>query len=195
MSRATRWMLLSVTCAVMLGDAPRAQTPAPGTEAALLAEMAQRPQDLAPYLELSRLYAEQRRFDDAERMLNRAIAVLQVQKAVAAMPGAATTQIPPEAGGAPIRVGGNVAVPPRIRYVEPLYPDAARAAGTQGVVYLEATIGADGSVTSVQTLRSAHPDLTTAAEDAVRQWRYAPTLLNGVAVPVIMTVTVNFKLG
>ena len=48
MSRAYRWMLLSVICAVMLGAAPRAQTAAPRTEAALLAEMAQRPQDLAP---------------------------------------------------------------------------------------------------------------------------------------------------
>ena len=194
MRRAIRWTLMTVTCAVLLAGAPRAQTPEPRTEAVLLAEIAQRPQDLPAYLELSRLYAEQRRFDDAEKMLHRAIAVLQVQKAVAAMP-AATTAIPPEAGGVPIRVGGNVAVPLRIRYVEPEYPDAARAAGTQGVVYIEAVIGADGSVTSVQTLRSAHPDLTGAAEQAVRQWRYTPTLLNGVAVPVIMTVTVNFKLG
>lgn len=58
---------------------------------------------------------------------------------------------------------------------------------------LEATIGPTGAVTDVIVLRSV-PLLDEAAVDAVRQWQYTPTLLNGVPVPVIMTVTVNFSL-
>ena len=63
----------------------------------------------------------------------------------------------------------------------------------QGVVILEATIGPTGTVTDVNVLRSV-PLLDEAAVAAVRQWQYTPTLLNGVPVPVIMTVTVNFSL-
>jgi protein TonB len=63
----------------------------------------------------------------------------------------------------------------------------------EGVVILEAIIGADGRVQEVRVLRSK-PLLDQAAIDAVRQWLFTPTLLNGVPVPVIMTVTVNFAL-
>ena len=63
----------------------------------------------------------------------------------------------------------------------------------QGVVILEATIGTDGHVTDVKILRSI-PLLDAAALDAVKQWEYTPTTLNGQPVPVIMTVTVNFTL-
>jgi protein TonB len=63
-----------------------------------------------------------------------------------------------------------------------------------GVVILEAVIGASGNVTDVKILRSV-PLLDDAAIAAVRQWVYTPTLLNGVAIPVIMTVTVNFTMG
>jgi periplasmic protein TonB len=63
----------------------------------------------------------------------------------------------------------------------------------QGVVIMEATLGTDGKVTDVKVLRSI-PLLDQAAIDAVRQWEYTPTLLNGVAVPVRMSVTVNFTL-
>jgi protein TonB len=64
----------------------------------------------------------------------------------------------------------------------------------QGVVILECTVGTDGKVTDVRVLRGI-PLLTEAAMDAVRQWVYEPTVLNGIPVPVIMTVTVNFKLS
>ena len=77
--------------------------------------------------------------------------------------------------------------------VDPRYPPVAQAARVQGVVILEAVIGPDGRVTDVKVLRSV-PLLDEAAIEAVRQWTYTPTLLNGVAVPVIMTVTVNFQL-
>jgi protein TonB len=62
-------------------------------------------------------------------------------------------------------------------------------------VILECTIGPDGSIVDVRPIRGASPELIEAAIDAVRQWRYTPTLVDGVAVPVIMTVTVNFKLS
>ena len=92
----------------------------------------------------------------------------------------------------PVRVGGNIRVPTRIQFVEPAYPPTARAAGVQGVVILELVIGTDGAVSNARVLRSI-PQLDQAALDAVRQWRYEPTLLNGVPVPVIMTATVNFS--
>jgi protein TonB len=67
-------------------------------------------------------------------------------------------------------------------------------ARVQGVVILECTISPQGKVVAVKTVRGV-PMLDEAAIQAVRQWEYTPTLLNGVPVPVIMTVTVNFKLS
>jgi len=92
-----------------------------------------------------------------------------------------------------VRVGGNVTAPTQIRKVNPVYPEEARTAGVQGVVILEATISEHGRVDSVRVLRSI-PLLDQAAVDAVRQWEYTPTLLNGVPVSVIMTTTVLFTL-
>jgi protein TonB len=74
-----------------------------------------------------------------------------------------------------------------------VYPPVAQAARVQGVVILEAVIGPSGRVTDVKVLRSV-PLLDDAAIEAVRQWVYTPTLLNGVPIPVIMTVTVNFTM-
>ncbi len=96
-------------------------------------------------------------------------------------------------GMAPVRVGGHIKVPTKVRDVRPVYPPEAQTAGIQGVIILEATIGVDGRVSDAKVLRSI-PLLDEPAKDAVRQWEFAPTLLNGVPVPVIMTVTVNFAL-
>jgi protein TonB len=96
----------------------------------------------------------------------------------------------PRVDGA-IRVGGGIRAPKKIRDVLPVYPDDARQARIQGVVILEITVAADGSVADARVLRSISL-LDAAAVAAARQWQYEPTLLNGVAVPVIMTVTVNF---
>ncbi|HVH28152.1 MAG TPA: energy transducer TonB, partial [Vicinamibacterales bacterium] len=93
----------------------------------------------------------------------------------------------------PVRVGGQIKAPVRVKNVNPVYPPIAQSARVQGVVIIEATIGPDGRVTDTKVLRSI-PLLDQAAVDAVRQWTYTPTLLNGVPVPVIMTVTVNFTL-
>jgi protein TonB len=93
----------------------------------------------------------------------------------------------------PLRVGGRIQPPERTYGVAPVYPPIALAARREGTVILEATIDADGSVRGVRVLRSV-PLLDDAAMDAVRQWRFTPTRLNGDPVPVVMTVTVTFSL-
>jgi protein TonB len=93
-----------------------------------------------------------------------------------------------------VRVGGQIKEPKKLKNVPPAYPDIARQARVQGVVILECTISPQGKVTEVKVLRGI-PLLDQAAVDAVKQWVYTPTLLNGVPVPVIMTVTVNFRLN
>ena len=97
------------------------------------------------------------------------------------------------AGPSPVRIGGGIPPPQRIKNVNPVYPVDAQNDRVQGVVIIEATIGVDGKVIAAQVLRSI-PRLDAAALDAVRQWEYTPTMLNGAPVPVIMTVTVNFYL-
>jgi protein TonB len=93
-----------------------------------------------------------------------------------------------------VRVGGQIKEPKKVKDVKPAYPDIAKQARVQGMVILECTISPQGKVTDVKVLRGL-PLLDAAAEEAVKQWIYTPTLLNGVPVPVIMTVTVNFKLS
>jgi len=93
----------------------------------------------------------------------------------------------------PLRVGGAIQPPQKTRYVMPVYPALARAAGKEGTVVLEAVIDEQGRVNHVKVLRSI-PLLDQAAVDAVRQWEFTPTLLNGQPVTVVMTVTVTFSL-
>jgi protein TonB len=93
----------------------------------------------------------------------------------------------------PIRPGGKVKEPARIGYVAPVYPQLAISARVAGTVIIEAIIGTDGLVRDARVIRSI-PLLDAAALAAVKQWRYTPTLLNGVPVPVVMTVTVHFTL-
>jgi protein TonB len=101
--------------------------------------------------------------------------------------------LPPPASSAPVRPGGHVKQPERLQYIAPLYPAIAQAARVQGTVILEAIIDAEGRIDNLRVLRSI-PLLDQAAIDAVRQWRYSPTLLNNTPVSVIMTVTVTFNL-
>ena len=91
----------------------------------------------------------------------------------------------------PVRVGGNIRAPQKIKHVDGVLPGAARQAGVFGMVILEIIIGTDGTVQSAKVLRSI-PMLDQAAIDAVKQWLYQPTHLNGTPVPVILTATVNF---
>ena len=101
----------------------------------------------------------------------------------------------PRASSQPVRVGGNVRAPRKVKDVKPVYPESMREAGLTGLVPVEAIIGRDGIVSSVRVLSAqVHPDFAIAAVDAVRQWRFTPTLLNGMAVEVVMTVSVRFDL-
>jgi len=105
----------------------------------------------------------------------------------------ADTEAREKAKAAAVRVGGKIRPPKKIKDVQPVYPDVAKTARVAGMVIVEATIGADGKVIGAKVLRSV-PMLDQAALDAVKQWEYSPTRLNGKPVPVKITVTVNFKL-
>jgi protein TonB len=105
---------------------------------------------------------------------------------------AGTASAPPVVAE-PLRPGGQIKVPVKVYDVAPIYPPFAIRARLSGDVKVEATIDVDGRVTDAKVVRSV-PGLDQAALDAVRQWRYRPTLLNGVPVAIIMTVTVTFSL-
>ena len=92
-----------------------------------------------------------------------------------------------------LRVGGAIRAPRKLVDVPPVYPEAARAAGIEGVVILDIVVGEGGSVIEVRVVRSI-PELDQAAIDAVSRWQYEPTLLNGEPVEIEMTVTINFML-
>jgi len=81
----------------------------------------------------------------------------------------------------------------KLRNVNPVYPQDALDAKVQGVVIMEARIERDGTVSRARVLKSI-PMLDDAAIEAVRQWEFTPTLMNGAPVPIMMTVTVNFTL-
>ncbi|MGO4885316.1 MAG: TonB family protein [Bryobacteraceae bacterium] len=106
--------------------------------------------------------------------------------------------LPPDAasGGpsARIRVGGNVQQAKLVTKVTPVYPVAAKEQRIEGVVKLQAIIGKDGSVENLEVL-SGDPLLAAAAMEAVRQWKYQTTLLNGDPVEVVTEVNVNFTLA
>jgi TonB family protein len=93
-----------------------------------------------------------------------------------------------------IRVGGNVQNVNLLRRVQPMYPPLAKQARIQGVVHLTTVIGRDGAVQNLEVI-SGHPLLIPAALEAVKQWVYKPTLLNGAPVEVITQVDVNFSLS
>jgi periplasmic protein TonB len=100
----------------------------------------------------------------------------------------------PATQSAPIRVTSTVQMAKLIRKVMPIYPALARSARISGVVHLIGTIGKDGTIHDLQLI-GGHPLLTRAAMDAVAQWVFAPTLLNGQPVEVIAPIEVNFTLG
>jgi TonB family protein len=121
-----------------------------------------------------------------------AVAGKAAADAAAAKAAAAAAAARAKARVAPVRVGGKIKPPTKIKDVQPVYPDMAQSARVAGAVIVEATIGPDGKVIDAKILRSI-PMLDKAALDAVRQWEYTPTLLNGVPVPVVLTVTITFK--
>ena len=95
-----------------------------------------------------------------------------------------------------IRIGGSVEAAKIITKVQPIYPQSAKDAGTQGTVLLHAVVSKDGRPLSLQVLNSqVNPDLARAAVEAVSQWRYQPTLLNGEPVEIDTTIQIKFTLA
>lgn len=109
----------------------------------------------------------------------------------AGSPPPASAPLKPPSG--PIRVT-QVSEANLIRKVQPVYPQPARSAHIQGAVEFTAIISKEGNIEHLQLVRG-HPLLVNAARDAVLQWKYRPTLLNGKPVEVITDIIVNFRLN
>jgi periplasmic protein TonB len=93
----------------------------------------------------------------------------------------------------PIALHSGIEPPRKVFDRAPEYPSLAKAAGIQGLVIVEVIIDEHGDVTNARVLRSTAV-LDQAALDAVRRWKFSPARLNGEAIPVVMTVTINFQL-
>jgi TonB family protein len=95
-----------------------------------------------------------------------------------------------------LSIGGGVQAAKLITKVQPVYPESAKSAGAEGTVVLGAVIGMDGKPLSLRVMNSqVDPDLARSAVEAVAQWRYTPTLLNGQPIEVDTTITVNYTLA
>jgi len=92
-----------------------------------------------------------------------------------------------------VRVGGDVAAPERIHYVPPKYPEEAKKKRVEGRVVVDVEIGTDGNVAGAGVVKS-NPRFDAAAVEAVKQWKFKPTILRGKPVKVVMTITVAFTL-
>lgn len=108
--------------------------------------------------------------------------------------GVGTVAPPKPKQTGPLRVGGNVQAAKLINRITPIYPPLARQTRISGTVRLHAIISKDGTIQQLEVV-SGHPLLQQAALDAVRQWRYQPTLLNGEPVEVDTTIDVIFSLN
>jgi protein TonB len=118
--------------------------------------------------------------------------VTQLPPAPVVKPAPVQTAVKPAPTG-PIRVSEGVEGARLIYSPHPVYPPIAKTVRSQGVVKLEAIIAADGSIRNLKAV-SGPPLLIEAALSAVRQWRYNPTLLNGVAVEVLTEIDITFTL-
>ena len=106
--------------------------------------------------------------------------------------GGLPTEAPPPPAKV-VRIGGQIKEPKKIRNVNPVYPDLAVQSRVSALVILEAEVDTRGHVKATRILRG-HPLFDEAAQEAVKQWRYQPLLLNGEPTGFILTVTVNFNL-
>ena len=167
-----------------------------------------KPDDLAPVYRLAKLQEDTGSVDAAEETLLgarrqqpdtvdpcRMLAQFYARRATALHQQTEAQKAPQAASGPGERDEHGVyrVVTPPARLGVPQLPPEARAAGIQGVVVAEIVVNESGEVMDAQVLRSI-PLLDDAALNAIRYWRYAPTLVNGQPVPVKMTVTVNFSL-
>ena len=198
--------IVVVLGAMLAWAAPAAAQAQVANETTLLNGVARAPQDLGNYLGLAQLYFQQGRYDEAERILANAQSMVRRQRMLSANFSAPAPRSTPQtisparrsvidaASAGAVRVGGDISEPKKIKDVKPAYPEIAQNAMVQGIVILEILVDQEGRVAEAKVLRSI-PLLDQAAIDAVTQWQYMPTLLNGAPVPVVMTVTVNFSLG
>jgi TonB family protein len=178
-------------------------------ESVLRELIALRPNDLDPVFRLAKLQEDEGLTDSAEDTLlsihrqqpdavepNRMLAQFYARR-VTALRKQTEVEKPPQAPSGPgerdengvYTVGGSIAPPTRLE--QPKYPPEAAAAGIQGVVIVQVVINESGNVADAKVVRSI-PLLDEAALQAVRNWRFAPAMLNGQAVPIRMVVTVNF---
>jgi len=193
----TRIIGLTLAAALAMGASSARTAQSTGSQAvpdeqALLQKANQNPQEILALLDLVRLYVEQGRLAEADNMLRRASLAIQRTQALSA-----PRRLEPTVSfdpSVPLRIGGDIAEPKKISDVRPVYPQEARDARVQGIVILEITIDPQGEVSDAHVLRSV-PMLDEPALDAVQQWRFTPTVLNGQPVSVVMTVTVNFSLN
>jgi protein TonB len=118
-----------------------------------------------------------------------AIAVLLIAPSVWA---AKTPGLGPEDSG-PVKVAQDIQSLRAITTIKPVYPELAKMSRTEGSVTLQVSITKEGSVSKVEVM-SGPPLLTRAAQDAVKQWKYKPTIVNGQPVEVITLVKVAFSL-
>lgn len=156
----------------------------------LLAQLPVHEGDMLSFADFAKLHAAVRSFDS------------HLMLSIANSPSGLEIRIRPQTSqpavsGAPpsaIRVGGNVQQLNLLTKVTPVYPAEAKAARVQGAVRFDATIGPDGHVQNLQVV-SGNPLLVNSALEAVKQWVYKPTLLNGQPVTVITQVDVNYTLA
>jgi len=160
----------------------------------------------ADYLEMARFYYEHRHYARAEGLLDKARTAIRAEAAAfGATPQAGPARVILPAFGqldgasqssstSPVEIAvGSIREPRKLKDVAPVYPKFAIAARIQGRLVVDAIIDVDGRVKGVRVIKSV-PPLDQAAVDAVRRWEYAPALVDGTPVEVIMSVTVIFIL-
>jgi periplasmic protein TonB len=111
----------------------------------------------------------------------------------AAVPAPPLRDTAPDWTQGAVRVGGDVVAPTKVKDVELTYPPIAQSARVFGVVTVDARVEPDGRVSQVRVV-SGPPLLQKTAADAVMQWEFTPTVLNGKPVPVLITTTLEFTL-
>jgi TonB family protein len=120
-----------------------------------------------------------------------------IMEEVQVVPAGTRQPLPVGTTGKPsrLRLGGEIEAAKIVSKVQPIYPDAARSAGMSGTVILHAVISTDGKPLSLRVVNGqVDPDLARSAVEAVSQWRYTPTLLNGEPIEVDTTITVIYSL-
>jgi TonB family protein len=129
---------------------------------------------------------------------NSTLEIAAVVEEVDVVPEGTVKPLPESEKGAKpsrLRLGGEVQASKLVNKVMPVYPASAKTAGVQGTVILHAVIGMDGRPLSLRVMNNhIDPELARAAIEAVSQWRYRPTLLNGEPIEIDTTIMVNFSL-